>query len=314
MNNKIIVILGPTASGKTSFGVWLAKKINGEIISADSRQVYKGMDIGTGKDLDEYKVKSIKSKVKNIEYHLIDVVSPKTEFSLAKWLKLAHKAIRDIIARGKTPIIVGGTGLYLQALVDGYNLSSAKPDKKLRTKLEKKSLKELLEIIKKADYKKWKSLNESERKNKRRLIRYIEVAKENKGERAEVKKGEYKFLLIGLTYPKEILWQRIYKRLVERFEKEDMIGEVKRLRKNGLSWKRLESFGLEYKYISLYLQKKLTYDEMVEKLFIAIRQFSRRQTSWFKRWEKMGANIHWEKNIKKTEKLIKSFNRVHPVK
>jgi tRNA dimethylallyltransferase len=302
VKNKIIVILGPTASGKTSLAVKLAKKYNGEIISADSRQVYKEMDIGTGKDLNEY-------KKEKIDYHLIDVVSPKAEFNLAKWLKLTNKAIKDIIARGKIPIVVGGTGLYLQALVDGYNLSSAKPDKKLRAKMEKKNLKQLLEIIKKADYKKWKSLNASERKNKRRLIRYIEIAKENKGERVEVKRSEYEFLLFGLTYRKEILWQKIYKRLIDRLEKENMADEIRRLKKSGLSWKKLESFGLEYKYISLYLQKKLTYNEMAEKLFIAIRQFSRRQMIWFKRWEKMGRKIYWPGDEKKINELLKKFLR-----
>ncbi len=321
-NKKIVVVLGTTASGKTSMAVKLANKFNGEIISADSRQVYRGMDIGTGKDLKEYKIKSKvkgpavtkalagkqKSKVVNVPYHLIDIISPKTEFNLAKYQKLAYKAIDDILARGKTPIIVGGTGLYIQAIVDEYKLSSAKPDKKLREKLEKMTVDKLFLKLKKLNSKKAKSLNESDRKNKRRLIRYIEQTRiaTNKDTNSHKPKQSFKqfdFLLLGLTYSRDVLQKRIYKRLIERLEKENMIGEVKRLRKGEVSWKRLEEFGLEYKYISLYLRKKLTYEEMVEKLYIAIRQFSKRQMTWFKRDKR----IKWVKNKTEAEKYIKKF-------
>ncbi len=322
-NNKIIVILGPTASGKTGLGVKLAYKFNGEIVSADSRQVYKGMDIGTGKDLDEYvisskfKVQSSKLRLKNrdkeivkIPYHLIDVVSPKTQFSLAKYQKLAYKAIDDILRRGKLPILVGGTGLYLQAVVDGYNLSRVKPDKALRAKLEKKSADRLFAMLKKLNPAAADKLNESDRKNKRRLIRHIEIWKTQISanfKQTDANKISYDFLVLGSVRPSEILHKRIYKRLIERLEKEDMIREVEKLHKQGVSWKRLESFGLEYKYVSLYLQKKLTYDEMVEKLFIAIRQFAKKQMSWFRRWERQERKIYWIKNRGEAERLARKF-------
>ncbi len=311
-NNKIIVILGPTASGKTGLAVKLAYKFNGEIVSADSRQVYRGMDIGTGKDLREYKVKSQKSKVISIPYHLIDVVSPKTEFSLAKYQRLAYKAIDDILKRGKLPIIAGGSGLYLQAIVDNYNLSKTKPNKSLRKKLEKLSADELFKNLQALNKKFAGRLNESERKNKQRLMRYMEICKTqiaaNSGQIA-TNKADYDFLLIGLTWPREILRERIYKRLIKWFEKENIIGEVRQLRKSGVSWKRLENFGLEYKYISLYLRKKLDYKEMIEKINISIRQFAKKQMSWFRRWERQGANIHWIENRGEAEKLITEFKR-----
>ncbi|MFA4941783.1 MAG: tRNA (adenosine(37)-N6)-dimethylallyltransferase MiaA [Patescibacteria group bacterium] len=298
-SNKIIVVLGPTASGKTKLGVDLARKFNGEIVSADSRQVYKRMDVGTGKDLKEYG---------NVKYHLIDIVSPNTKFSLAKYQKLAFEAIESILKRGKTPIIVGGTGLYLQAVVDNYNLNGAKPDKILREKLEKKSVEKLFLELQKINSKFAEKLNDSEKKNKRRLIRYIEVMQnKDDGHPPKSSSKSYDFLLLGLTWPREALNERIYKRLVDRFEKEDMVGEVKSLHAGGVSWKRLESFGLEYKFISLYLQEKMDYKEMVEKLNIASRQFAKRQMTWFRRWEKQRKKIYWVDGNEQAEKLAKEF-------
>lgn len=294
-------------------GVELAAKYGGEIISADSRQVYKGMDIGTGKDLKEYKIKSIVngqlSTVK-IPYHLIDVIGPNTQFSLATYQKMAWRAIEGILERKKLPIIVGGTGLYLQTIVDNYNLSSAKPNKELRKKLERLTVAELFEKLIKLNKKFALKLNNSERNNKRRMIRYVEII-------SATKKGvehpigcstpNRDYLILGLNWPREILCDRIYKRLIERLEKENMVGEVKRLHREGISWKRLESFGLEYKFVSQYLQKKLTYEEMVEKLNIAIRQFAKRQMSWFRRWERQGKKICWIKDFKEADKITKKF-------
>lgn len=304
---KIIVILGPTASGKTNLAVNLAAKFNGEIVSADSRQVYRGMDVGTGKDLNEYKVKNIKSKVRNISYYLIDVVSPKTEFNLAKYQKLAFKAIHNILKRGKLPIIVGGTGLYLQAVVDNYQLSETKPDKKLRIELDNKTVNELFEYLNKLDPESAERLNQSDRQNSRRLVRKIEMSINNE---TGIIKGPqiYEALIIGLNPSKEILEKRIYKRLIDRLEKEEgMIDEVKRLYKEDVSWKRLMDFGLEYKYLSLYIQNKISYDKMIENLYIAIRQFAKRQMTWFRRWEKQGRKICWESNNLKIERRIKEF-------
>jgi len=288
--NKLIVILGPTACGKTKLAVALAKKFNGEIISADSRQVYQGMDIGTGKDLKDYG---------KIPYHLIDVASPKSQFTLAKYQKLAYQAIDDIIRRGKTPFLVGGTGLYLQAIIDGYILPDAKPNKKLRAELEEKTLKQLQTIAKKYKI----ELNESDIKNKRRLIRAIEKARSTQTVTRDSQLAKYDCLIIGIKYSKDIIDQKIDKRLKQRLEKEGMLEEVKKLKRQGISWKRLENFGLEYKWLAYYLQKKISYDEMFNKLAIAIHQFAKRQLTWFKRDKR----IKWIKNQKKAKLLLNKY-------
>ncbi|OGF25393.1 tRNA (adenosine(37)-N6)-dimethylallyltransferase MiaA [Candidatus Falkowbacteria bacterium RIFOXYB2_FULL_34_18] len=335
LNNKIIVIVGTTASGKTGLAVKLAYKFNGEIISADSRQVYRYMDIGTGKDLEEYQIKSSirgglvprinrnrrAEKIK-IPYHLLDVVDPKTEFNLAKFQKQAYKAMDDIIKRNNLPIIAGGTGLYAQAIVDGYDLSPIKGDKKLREKLEKKDSKQLFAELKRVNSKFAAKLNESDRQNKRRLVRYIEIEKESEKLKSHPPKADqsnynnkllagksgYDYFVIGLTWPMEVLRERIYKRLIQRLDQEDMVGEVERLHgKHGVSWKRLRSFGLEYKFISMYLQKEIGYEDMVEKLNIAIGQFAKRQMTWLRRWEKQGQKIHWTKTEKDAIILVHNF-------
>jgi len=313
--NKLIVILGPTATGKTKLAVKLARDFNGEIVSADSRQVYKSMDIGTGKDLGEYKLKTPASpagrknlKLKIIPHHLIDVVSPKKRFSLAQYQKLAYQAIDDILKRGKTPFLAGGTGLYIQAMVDGYVLADVKPDLKLRAALNKKTLKQLQQLAKKCGI----ILNQSDFNNKRRLIRVIEIKTQNlklktpafaKASAGGKNFPKYNYLLIGITYPKKILNKRIGERLKYRLEKEGLIDEVKRLKKQGLSWKKLDDFGLEYRFICQYLQGKLTYSEMFNKLAIAIRQFAKRQMTWFKRNQR----IIWIKNSIDANELIRGF-------
>lgn len=294
--NKLLVILGPTATGKTKLAVRLAKKYNGEIVSADSRQVYKGMDVGTGKDLGEYR---------GVKYHLIDVVSPKTEFNLAKYVKMARKAINDIQKRGKLPILVGGSGLYLQAIVDGYVMSDAKPDKKLRAKLSGKSVGELQKMLKELD-----TDFTGEVQNKRHLVRYIEMVKKQKKPLSALlqKKGsEYDCLVLGVKMPRVEINKRIDKRLIYRIEHEGMIKEVEQLHKGGASWKRLESFGLEYKFVSQYLRGKLSKLEMVEKLKTAIHQFAKRQLTWFRRWEKGGRKIKWVRNYGQAGKLTEQW-------
>ncbi len=298
-NNLVLVVLGPTSSGKTKLAVSLANKYKGEIVSADSRQVYKGMDIGTGKDLKEYKIAK-----KKIPYHLIDEVSPKTNYNLAKYQKKAIKTISDILKRDKLPIVVGGSGLYLQAVVDNYQLSESKPNIKRRKYLESLSVNDLYLRLEKLKPKFAESLNNSDKNNKRRLIRYIEIIED--GESISKKdKDLFDFLIIGISTEREEIREKIKKRLKERLEKENMIGEVKKLKKQGVSWKRLKDFGLEYKYISQYLLKEISYEEMEEKLYLAICQFAKRQKSWFKRWEKQGREIHWVKSKSEAEKLLK---------
>ncbi|MDP2708700.1 MAG: tRNA (adenosine(37)-N6)-dimethylallyltransferase MiaA [bacterium] len=295
--NKIIVILGPTASGKTKLAVELAAKFNGEIVGADSRQVYRGMDVGTGKDLKEY----------TVPYHLIDVAGPKKRFDLAQYQKLSFAAIDDILRRGKLPVLAGGSGLYLQAVVDNYKLSDIKSDLVLRKKLEKLDAAELFKKLEKLAPKMAAKINQSDRANKRRLIRYLEILGQDKNFKSRRGKRKYEALLIGVKYSGEILKKIIFKRLLARLKDENMIGEVEKLHKDGLSWKRLEEFGLEYKFIALYLQGKLEYEEMVEQLNRAIYQFAKRQLTWFKRWEKQGAKIHWGRDNKKVEKLVGEF-------
>ena len=298
---KVLVLLGPTASGKTALGVRLALRYKGEIVSADSRQVYKGMDIGSGKDLGEYKVGK-----KVVPYHLIDVVSPNTEFNLAKYQKLALKAMADIIKRGKLPIIVGGTGLYLQALVDNYRLSSVKPDLGKRRELEALSREELFQRLEKLKPDFAHKLNNSDKNNPRRLVRYLEILEQ--GSSLEMKKeSPYDFLILGLTYPDEVLRERIIKRINNRLEQEDMLGEVKRLHAEGVSWRRLLSFGLEYKFLSQYLLEKLDYESMLQKLSDASYRFAKRQKTWFKRWEKQGRVIESVSSFQEAEKKIESW-------
>jgi len=312
---KAIAIVGPTASGKTKLAVDLAVKLNGEILSADSRQVYNGMDIGTGKDLDEYIIEvngsdGKKSKVA-IPYHLIDIISPNTKFDLAGWHKKAVIAMQDVSKRNKLPIVAGGTGLYAQALVEGYDLCAVTPNKELRKKYEKKSVAELFEIINKKNSAFAARLNESEIKNKRRLIRYAEIADYDPGQLSGDNKkslNDYNWLVLGIASEPEILRKRIGDRLRERLEKEDMVGEVERLHDaQELSWERLVSFGLEYKFISYYLMDKLSYDEMFEKLEKASWHFARRQMSWYRRWEKQGRIIYWVENEQEALKYIEPF-------
>ncbi len=304
INNKpkVLVILGTTSAGKTSLGVKLAAEFKGEIISADSRQVYKGMDIGTGKDLKEYKLNG-----KKIKYHLIDVASPKQQFDVSKYQELAFKAIRDILRRNKLPIIVGGTGLYLQAVVDNLKLSSVKPDLKKRALLEKLSAPELFERLSKLKPEFAVRLNNSDKHNKRRLIRYIEVVGSDGFEKTGRQDSIYDFLVLGLDFSDEIIKGKIIKRINDRLDSEDMVKEVENLHKNGLSWERLESFGLEYKFISQYLQEKFDYETMVDKLSTASYRFAKRQKTWFRRFEKQGGKINWIHNQLEAERIIKTW-------
>lgn len=296
--NKVLVILGPTASGKTSLAVKLAKKFHGEIVSADSRQVYRGLDIGTGKDLSEYG---------KTPYHLIDVANPMEEFNLAKYQKLAKKAIKDILSRGKLPIIVGGTGLYLQALVDGYQLNKQIPNPKRRMDLEQMSVKELFVLLQKEKPDFANNLNNSDKNNSRRLIRYIEIMESGEEKAPNKKPSKNDFLLLGLRQDDEEMRQRVVKRIKDRLDNEDMLGEVERLIDAGVSVSWLNSLGLEYRHLTWYLQDKLNYEEMLERLGAATYRFAKRQKTWFKRWQKQGREISWISNFSEANYKIKAW-------
>lgn len=299
---KVIVVLGPTASGKTRLAVELARRFNGEIVSADSRQVYRGMDVGTGKDLAEYG---------EIKYHLIDVVDPMEEFGLAQYKKLADAAIDDILRRGKVPFLVGGSGLYLQAVVDNYDLSEVGSNKALREELERLPVAELFEKLKNINPAFASKVNESDRKNKRRLIRYIELQSQVCiSPNPRIKVLNHDCLLLGLDPGKAAIEANIHKRLIDRLENEDMVAEIDGLHSRGVTWQRLRDFGLEYRFIAEYLQEKTDYDTMVERLNIATRQFAKKQMTWFKRWERQGTRIIWldpEKKAEEAQTEVKRF-------
>lgn len=298
----VLVILGPTASGKTNLGVKLAAQFNGEIVSADSRQVYKGMDVGTGKDLKEYCSGRLR-----IKHHLIDVVAPQIEFDLAQYQKLAFKAIQEILKQKRLPIIVGGSGLYLQALVDNYKLSTVTPNSKKRAAREKLSIPELFQELRRLKPEFARRLNNSDKNNPRRLIRYLEIIERGETVKHQVADSPYDFLILGLTWPDADLRCRIEFRFLERLEKEGLVTEVKELHEAGVSWDRLKSFGLEYRFVSQYLLGELNYQEMVFKLTTAIYRFAKRQKTWFRRWEKQGRKIHWIDGEKEASRLIKKY-------
>ena len=295
---KIIVILGQTATGKSGFAVEVAKKINGEIISADSRQVYKGMDLGTGK--------VTKKEMGGIPHFMLDIISPKNKtFSAGQFQKMAKQKIKEILDKKNIPIICGGTGYYIDSLINSLPFPEVLPNKKLRKELEGESATELFEILKKIDKNRAKNIDA---KNKVRLIRAIEIAQEL-GEVPKLKKTkkEFETIKIGLAFPDNELKRRIYKRLIKRIKK-GMIKEVEKLHESGVSWKKLESFGLEYRYVSFYLQKKMTKEEMIEKLFSAIWHFAKRQKTWWKKdKEIIWINPSKKKDITMTKKEIETF-------
>ena len=291
-HNKLLVIVGPNASGKSDLAVKLAKKFNGEVVSADSRQVYKGMDIGTGK--------ITKEEMQGIPHHLLDIASPKRRFSVAQFQKKAIETIKKIQKKRKLPILCGGTGFYIQSVVDGIVIPKVKPDWALRKKLEKKSCEQLYQQLKKLDPQRAKTID---KKNKRRLIRAIEIVLKTKKRIPPLKKKVmFDALIIGIKRDKEELKKRIRKRLLKRL-KEGMIEEVKSLHESGVSWKRLEELGLEYRYIAFYLQGKLNYKEMVTQLQKAIENYAKRQMTWFKKDKR----ILWVTTYKEAEKLVKKF-------
>ena len=286
-NYNCVIVLGPTAVGKTSIGVAVADRYDGEIISADSRQTYRKLDIGSGKDLSDYKINN-----KTIPYHLIDIVDLPEEYTVYQYQKDFYKVFKDIISRNKLPVIVGGTGMYLDAIIRDYQLVNLPENKALHEELENTPLEVLAErLLKEQPYLHTKN----DLLEKDRVIKALEIieAKKQGFDTTSVSRPEINPLIIGTTLERKDLWENILIRLKERIA-EGMIEEVEKIHSDGISWERLEKLGLEYRFCSEYLLGKYSSkEEFTEKLFIAIRQFAKRQETWFRMMEKKGVKINW---------------------
>lgn len=272
---KIIVIVGPTSAGKTAASIELARAIGGEIVSADSRQVYCGLDIGTGKVTPE--------EMHGIPHHLLDVADPKETFSAAEYVKEARATINTITGHGNVPIVVGGTGFYIDALLGNVSLPDVPPNPELREKLADKSLEELLTELRALDPERAKTVDT---KNRVRLVRAIEIATTLGSVPKPSPEKLYDACWIGISPPKEELEKRIHIRLMARIEA-GMLEEAKRLHKEGLSYERMEELGLEYRYLSRYLSGAMTQEAMLAQLETEIRNYAKRQMTWFKRNKKI---------------------------
>jgi tRNA dimethylallyltransferase len=280
-NMNLLVVLGPTASGKTSLAVQAAHHYDGEIISADSRQVYRGLDIGSGKDLDEYG---------DIPYHLIDVADPGFEFSLFDFVRTFCQTFNEINDRQRLPILAGGTGLYLDAVLRGYELVAVGENRELRQELEPLSHEELVERLRALRPDQHNTTDLDERS---RLVRAIEIAVgEEQAESQSLVMPHLIPRIFGLRWPRDVLRQRITRRLKERLE-QGMIEEVANLHAAGVPWETLDYYGLEYRFVSQYLRGQLNRNDLFQKLNSAIHQFAKRQETWFRRMERNGVSIHW---------------------
>ncbi len=279
MKRNLLVIIGPTASGKTRLGVELARHLNGEIISADSRQVYRGMEIGSGKDLVEYG---------EIPYHLIDIVDPGYEFNVFQFQRRFLEADAAIRERGKLPILVGGTGLYLDSVLSGYQLTAVPENLLLRKELADQPLDLLVDRLRQANP---RLHNSTDLLDRNRLLRAIEIAEFEKSAPPEPL-PEFHTLIMGIRWERAQLRERITSRLRQRLG-EGLIEEVERLHDEGISWEQLDFYGLEYRYVARHLQGELTKNDLFQKLNSAIHDFAKRQDNWFRRMERHGIVIHW---------------------
>ncbi len=297
-SNKLVVILGPTAVGKTKLAAQLAYKFNGEIISADSRQVYIGMDIGTGKDLEDYQVQNCR-----IKSHLIDVVKPHCEFNLYLFTQLFKKSFEEIQESNHLPFLVGGTGMYLNSILQNYSLETVNFNSERVFELQKYSTEKLTEILKSKSV---KLHNTTDLLDKERIIKAILIAENTNEENKD--NFNVNSLVIGLLEDRQSLKERIKKRLKDRLQS-GMIEEAQKLLEQGISHQKLRFFGLEYKYLSFYLAGELNYNDMYQKLASEIAKFSKKQMTWFRKMEKEGIKIHWlnRSELNKAEDLITSF-------
>ena len=281
---ELITILGPTASGKTALAAALAARLDTEIISADSRQLYRGMDIGTGKDLADYVVDG-----KSIPYHLIDICDPGYKYNVFEYQHDFFRVFTSLRERGLVPILCGGTGLYIEAVLKGYKLLDVPPNPALRERLREKSLTELEILL--ASYKVLH--NKTDVDSVQRAIRAIEIEEFYRTQAPDVREyAPLNSLLVGVAIDRELRREKISKRLRARLD-EGMVDEVRRILSNGVAPEDLIYYGLEYKFLTLYIIGKLTYEEMVSQLEIAIHQFAKRQMTWFRGMERRGCTIHW---------------------
>ncbi len=293
---KLIAIVGPNASGKTSLSITLAKKFDSEIISADSRQVYQGLNIGAGK--------ATKREMRGVPHHMLDVASPKKIFTVSQFQKLGHRAIKKILAKEKLPIIVGGTGLYVDALIHNHMFPSVKPNFALRKKLEVQSPEKLFAMLKKLDPQRAKTID---RHNPRRLVRALEIVLTTKRPVIDAREAlnpssDYDVLILGVSISEKKLRGNIHRRLIARL-RHGMVHEAKQLRKTGLSFKRFETLGLEYRYLGRYLQGRLTKQQMTVELEKEIWRYAKRQMTWFRK----NKTIRWIKTERQAEKEIRKF-------
>ena len=281
---ELITILGPTASGKTALAAALAARLDTEIISADSRQLYRGMDIGTGKDLADYVVDG-----KSIPYHLIDICDPGYKYNVFEYQQDFFRVFTSLRDRGLVPILCGGTGLYIEAVLKGYKLLDVPPNPALRERLSGKSLQELESIL--AGYKVLH--NKTDVDSVQRAIRAIEIEEFYRTQAPDVREyAPLNSLIVGVDIDRELRREKISRRLRARLD-EGMVEEVRRILSNGVAPEDLIYYGLEYKFLTLYIIGKLTYEEMVSQLEIAIHQFAKRQMTWFRGMERRGCTIHW---------------------
>lgn len=302
----MITILGPTASGKTELAAHLAYELDAEIISADSRQVYRRMDIGTGKDIDDYTVNG-----RRIPYHLVDICEPGTKYNLFRYQQDFHAAYENIRKRNKVPVLCGGTGLYIESVLKGYSLSPVPQNPELRMSLEGKSLEELTRILEDLKTKTGSAMhNTTDVDSCQRAVRAIEIETYNLHTPMERRVMEpIDSLVIGVSIERELRRKKISDRLTARL-KNGMVDEIRGLLKGGVSAEDLMYYGLEYKYVTLYVIGKLSYDEMYRQLEIAIHQFAKRQMTWFRGMERRGTEIHWIDATLPIEDKIKQIRQL----
>jgi len=295
----MIVILGPTATGKTALAAELCYRINGEIISADSRQVYRDMDIGTGKDLDDFNIHNTQ-----IPYHLVNVAEAGFEYNIFHYQHQFHKSYNEILERGKKPVLCGGSGLYIETVLKGFNLHEVPDNIELRKKLESKSDEELIQMLSGMQ----KLHNKTDTNTRERLIKALIIAfylKETKPEFPPIDS-----VIFGILYERNVVRERITQRLKQRLE-HGLIEEAEMLLQKGLTFEKFKYYGLEYKFLALYLEKKITYQELFTQLNIAIHQFSKRQMTWFRKMEKEGFKINWmDGNLTMDEKINFILERI----